>query len=176
MPNGQRISNEEMEQAFQANGWNFHKLRESHWMLPFHGTNDVVGYQVHVENGLSNEGFIGVHIMLLQAERNHDCLHKAFSLMNGRLGIVKFNMHGDQVVARTALPRLSEAFSQEKLREALSHAIGGVLTGARFARPILECCVRNDGCDVEEAFRDRLAETGHREGEVGVGLAPPPEG
>lgn len=174
MSDGMWITDEEIEQGFRANGWNgFFRPRERYWVLPFQNPDRVVGYQVHLENGLVNENFIGVRIVLLQAQRNQDCLHKALSLMNGQLGVVKFVIEDGAVVVRTAFPRRRALFTPEKLRQTLQNAVEGVLMGAEFARPILECCVQDKNCDPEEAFRRRMTELG--QGGPGPGLAPPPE-
>ena len=170
----QWITDEEIEQAMRANGWNFFSAGDRHWVLPFAGSEQIGGYQVHVENGLAGEGFVGVHIHLVQTHRKLGCLRKALSLMNGHLGIVKFTLQDGHVVARTAFLRLRAVFPPEKLRRTLQHAIGGLIAGAEFARPILECCLRDEGCDPEEAFRNRVTELGLGRPDFG-GLAPPPE-
>jgi len=171
MTDNRWITDEEIEQGLRDNGWNFIKLRERQWVLLIHDPGRVGGYQVFVENGLSNEWFVRMHVPLLQAQQNQGCVHKALSLLNGHLNVVKFEMHDAAVVASAAFSRIRAFSTPGKLRQQLQHTIAGVVAGAIFAQPILECCVQNEHCDPEEELRRRMAQFG--QGRPNLGLAPP---
>lgn len=172
MADNRWITDEEIEQGLRANGWNFIKPRNGLWVLLFNDPSRVGGYQVFVENGLNSEGFIGIYVPLLQAQQNQGCVYKALSLLNGHLSVVKFGIYDGAVVARAAFLRVRAFSTPDKLRQQLRHAITGVLVGAIFAQPILECCVRDEYSDPEEEFRRRMASFG--QGRPNLGLAPPP--
>jgi hypothetical protein len=165
------ITDEEIEQGLRENGWNFIRLGERRWGLFIQDPGRVGVYQVLVENGLSNEWFVGIYVPLLQAQQNPGCVYKALSLLNGHLNVVKFEMQDAAVVAYAAFSRIRAFSTPGKLRQQLQHAIAGVVAGAIFAQPILECCVQNEHCDPEEELRRRMAQFG--QGRPNLGLAPP---
>ncbi len=160
MPNGMWLTNEEIEACFRTLGLRFLAgPQQGTWVLHFSDPEQGAGELVVIDNGLCNQGMIGVHIMLFKARKNLNCVHKALSLGNGRLALAKFSMDGEgDIEVRAVLFRHRDMFHCQMLR----HALGAVLTAATFMRPVLQCCLQNDNCDVETVFNRRLEEVSHQ--------------
>lgn len=156
MPNGKLLTDEEVEQCFREIGWRFLPgPRSGIWLLPFTDLRQGFVDMVTVDNGQSNPGFIGVHVVMARVGNNRSCVFKALALANGTLALVALSVDSDgDIIARAAVPRVREMFNCQMLR----HAVGAVLSGVRFVRPILQCCLQNENCNVEDVFRRRLGE------------------
>jgi len=155
MPNGQLLTNEEVERCFQELGWRWLPgPRPGFWVLPVWNPEQNRGEMVIVDNGQGNPNFIGARLQIVRATRNEDCVRKALCLTNGTLDLVKLYMDEDRdVFARVVVPRFKEMFHRQMLR----HALGVVVAGAAFVLPILQCCLEDEHCDVEAALSSRLA-------------------
>jgi hypothetical protein len=154
VPNGEFLTSEQLEGCFRALGWRWLSgpLPET-WILPFRSAERSTVEMIIVDNGQANPNFIGVILPVMKGTQNRDCVQKALALANGVLGLVKICIDNDgDVTAHVCVPRQQGLFRCPMLR----HAVEAVLLGAAFIRPILDCCLKDEHCDVEAALRSRL--------------------
>lgn len=167
MPNGQWVTNEEVEGCLRGLGLPFLMGPQSGlWVLPWRDPEKGESYMLIVDNGRAAEGYIVIHNIMMRVSRNHDCVHKALNLVNGCIALATVVMDRDNdVIIRSVMPRLRPLFNCEMLR----HALGAVLAARNLARPVVDCCMNNENCDPEAALRQRLRELGVE----APGIAPP---
>jgi len=155
VPNAELLTSAEIEECFRILEWRWLPgPRPEIWVLPFWDAERNTTEMILVDNGQGNANFIVVVLPIMRATKNQDCVCKALALANGVLGLGKLCIDSDgDVTARACVPRQRGLFRCQMLR----HAVEAVLTGAAFIRPILDCCLEDEHCDVEAAFRRRLA-------------------